>query len=305
MTLNLYYLAACSIKLIEYLGEIEKPGSKETGLSFYQSEAEVGLSLQTLSTGSEWEYVRNINPLQIIYSYGLWISGDGDNDSNGYSNKRFDDGDIEKYGDTIVMDGFNKNSGYDEKLTAETIRVMNVWMAMVTELYKAVESCRDGSASTSEEGFNPVDHAAAFWYGSSEDKEPCFLPVCESENNAGLHDWADRAASNFVEQTLGVSDEIGTALTKLQSDYATCKSLSLTDSDEKSNTMRNDVLRITRLMTIPLVQNFITDLATKAGKAATERDYLIVSQLVSLRSCVKFICLSELTLCTCRLLSSL
>lgn len=168
------------------------------------------------------------------------------------------------------MDGFNKKSGYDEELTAETIRVTSVWMAMVTELYKAVESCRDGSASDTEEGFNPVDHAAAFWFGSSRD----------TDGNVGgsLYAWTSRAGSNFINQNIGANEEMINALIDLQSEYVTCKDLSPDDADEIAENMSKDVLTITRLMTVPLVQNFIIDLASKAGKSASERDYLIVSQ---------------------------
>lgn len=167
------------------------------------------------------------------------------------------------------MDGFDKKSGFDEKLTAETIRVTNVWMAMVTELYKAVESCRDGSASGTEPGFNPVDHAAAFWFGSSQDGD--------GNSGGSLYAWAFRAGSNFINQSAGVNLEMINALVDLQDKYAKCKELSLTETNEAAEVMSKDVLHITQLMTVPLVQNFIIDLATKAGKSANERDYLIVS----------------------------
>ncbi|KAL7522638.1 hypothetical protein ACHAWX_007338 [Stephanocyclus meneghinianus] len=178
------------IKLIGLLEEIDISGtSKDAGLAFYTQEVAVGLSLQTLSTGSEWNLVTNINPMQIIYMYGLWISGDGDNDSNGYSNKQFDGGDIAQYGNTIIIDGFNKNR---------------------------------------------------------------------------------------------VNDEMIITLKKLQSNYATCKDLALDDANEVANDMRKDVLYISRLMTIPIVQNFITNLATKSGKTQSERDYLILYSLALL-----------------------
>jgi hypothetical protein len=57
--------------LVELLGEIEKPGTtKEAAMSFYTKETEFGLSLQSLSTSSDWDYAIDINPLQIIYMYG-------------------------------------------------------------------------------------------------------------------------------------------------------------------------------------------------------------------------------------------
>jgi len=258
--------------LIEQLDEIQTPGTtKDAGVAFYTKEVEAGLSLQSLSTSSEWNYVININPLQTIHMFGLWLSGDGGNDNNGYSNKKFDDGDLSEYGNSIVMDSFNKNSGFDQDLTAETILVTNVWMAMVTELYKAVESCRDGSASSTEEGFNPVDHAAAFWFGSSKSSD--------GNEGASIHAWTARAGSNFINQSISVNIEMITYLSDLQSNYAQCKNLPRSDADEFANVMSEVVLSMTRLMIVPLIQNFITDLATKSGKSANERDYLIVSQL--------------------------
>jgi hypothetical protein len=57
--------------LVALLDEIEKPGTtKEAAQAFYTKEIEVGLSLQSLSTSSDWDYVIDINPLQVIYMYG-------------------------------------------------------------------------------------------------------------------------------------------------------------------------------------------------------------------------------------------
>jgi hypothetical protein len=53
------------------LDEIQIPGtSKDGALAFYTQEIEPGLSLKSLSTAPSWNYVTNINPLQIIYMYG-------------------------------------------------------------------------------------------------------------------------------------------------------------------------------------------------------------------------------------------
>lgn len=57
--------------MVALLDEIEKPGTtKEAAQAFYTKEIEVGLSLQSLSTSSDWDYVIDINPLQVIYMYG-------------------------------------------------------------------------------------------------------------------------------------------------------------------------------------------------------------------------------------------
>jgi len=132
---------------------ISKSATYSDGLSLYTQE-EDGVSLACLSTGNDWKYITTSNPLYVIYMYGLWISDDGDNSADGYSNKMFADGAILSYGDTIVTDEFDKKSGYDAELTAQTISVMNVWMAMSTEMYRAATACRDICDHISS-GFQP------------------------------------------------------------------------------------------------------------------------------------------------------
>jgi hypothetical protein len=116
-----------------------------------------------------------INPLFVINTYGLWISSAGDGDPDGYSSKSFDDVSFDdksfddmnvvNYGDAVVTDSFNKETGYIPELTAETIRVLNMLMAMVTEMYRAGQSCLNGSLMDT----NPVDFAAALWFGTAQD----------------------------------------------------------------------------------------------------------------------------------------
>ncbi len=214
-----------------------------------------GVSLQCLSTGTRWVHITEANPLYVIYMYGLWISDDGDNDSDGYSNKMFDDGDILNYGDTIVMDEFDKKSGYDAELSAETIRVVNVWMAMVTELYKAAEVCRDGYDDKAPDGFNPVDFAAALFYGSAEDTELSF--------DQSLFTWSKKAYDDFDGQSIIVNDEVMEGLNQLQSDFQDCKGLSAGERETKGVEMKRAVDELTSVMTVPMIQRFIHHLATE------------------------------------------
>jgi len=54
-----------------------------------------------------------------------------------------------------------------------TIRVTDVWMAVVQSLYDAVALCDEGIDPTVAEesggSINPVDVAAAFWFGDLAD----------------------------------------------------------------------------------------------------------------------------------------
>lgn len=187
----------------------------------------------------------------------LLVSDDGDNDGDGYSNKMFDEGEILNYGDTIVMDEFEKSSGYDGKLTGETIRVTNMWMAATTEMYRAAESCRDGYDSNSPQGFNPVDFAAAFWFGSAQD--------ADSTDGGSLYAWAKRAEQEFTNQSNGANAKIISLLQNLQKSFADCRGLSEDAREVKGIEMKHTADEIARWMVVPLVQNFIHHLAEEVS----------------------------------------
>ena len=61
-----------------------------------------------MSTDIELEFVTRINPLSNDYTYGLWISVDGDNYKKGYGNKMFNDAGVANFGHTIVLDELKK-----------------------------------------------------------------------------------------------------------------------------------------------------------------------------------------------------
>lgn len=194
---------------------------------------------------------------------GSLVSDLGDNGSDGYSNKVFDGKDILYYGDTIVMDEFDKQSGYNPKLTAETIRVMNMWMSMSTEMYRAVETCRNGYSTDAPADFNPVDFAAALWLGSAENPD---LTV-----GGSLYAWAKRAEQEYTDQSDGVNDKIIELLKKLQQDFSDCRSLfsaqqpvyEQTEGKEIAIRMKQRADEISRWMLVPMVQWFIHHLAAK------------------------------------------
>lgn len=252
----LSFLVDYSVALTDLVELISNAGDKSNGLDHY-TQMNDGVSLQCLSTGSKWLHITQENPVYVIYMYGLWISDDGDNSGDGYSSKTFDDGEILNYGDTIIMDEFDKSSGFDSKLSAETIRVMNMWMAMTTEMYRAADSCRDGYVSKAPQGFNPVDFAAAFWYGSAQNPD--------LTDNSSLYAWAKRAEKEFVEQSMGANDVITTKLNDLQKSFQGCKLLSKDEQEKKGVEMKHMVDDITRWMVVPIVQNFIHHLASKVS----------------------------------------
>lgn len=219
----------------------------------YYTQSEGGISLQSLSTRIEWEDISKTNPLYVLYMYGFWNSGSGDSDGDGYSNKVFDDKPLLPFGDTIVTDELEKQSGFDAKLTAETISLVNIWMAVTSELYQAVTFCHDGT--TNSDRSNPVDNAAALWFGSQTDPNVT--------TGSSLSAWASRAQSEFTGFAKGVNDEMIRMLSSLQNSYAICKTAtSLDQRKDRALLMKTDVDYATQIMTVPLVQNFIRSLVS-------------------------------------------
>jgi len=242
------------VQLTDNIEQISSSTSYVSALSHYRK-VEDGTSLHCLSSGSDWDTIIKTNPLYLIYMYGLWNSDDGDNDGDGYSNKKFDDGAILNYGDTIVMDEFNKKSGFDADLTAETIRVMNMWMAAVTEVYSAAKVCQDDSASSGNN--NPIDNAAAFWYGNAQDPESLI--------GGSLYAWAKRSEQNFKDQQILVREVFPIKLKGLQQDFEDCLTLPSDQREVKGIEMKHKADEIAKLMAIPIIQRFIHHLATEVS----------------------------------------
>ena len=239
------------IKLTDNIAMIANAETADVARAYY-TQSEDGISLQSLSTSIKWEEISKTNPLYVLYMYGLWNSESGDSDGDGYSNKMFDGEPLLPFGDTIVADEMEKESGFDAKLTAETISLMNVWMAMTSELYQAVAYCRDGATNSDR---NPVDDAAAFWFGSQTDPN--------TTNGSTLFAWAGRAQSEFTGFASGVNDEMIKMLLSLQNSYVGCKAAA--GNNQRKNRallMKTDVDYTIQIMTVPLVQNFIRSLAS-------------------------------------------
>ena len=261
--------------LTDNIQKVSETVAYTDAVAAYKDKGSGDISLECLSVGTDWDVISALNPLFVTYMYGLWMSDDGDNDSDGYSNKLFDDKDLLTYGNTIVMDEFDKSSGFDAKLTAETIRVIVLWMSATTELYSASQKCRDGSVNT--DNFNPVDFAAAFWFGNSQDPN---LFTGES-----LYAWAKRSEQDFNGQQF-VVDDITTMLKELQASYEACKGLADDQQAAKGLDMKHKADNISRVMTVPIVQRFIHHLATESGLTddppSDERNYMVLYALLTL-----------------------
>ncbi len=238
------------IKLTDKIALIANAETADVASAYY-TQSEDGISLQSLSTEIEWEEISKINPLYVLYMYGFWNSESGDNDGDGYSNKLFDRKPLLPFGDTIITDEIEKESGFDAKLTAETISLVNVWMAITSELYKAVAFCRDETTTSHR---NPIDDAAAFWFGSHTDPN--------DTTGSSLFAWANRAQSEFTGFDSGVNDEMIERFTSLQDIYASCEFTTGDERTDRALGMKTDVEHTIKIMTVPLVQNFIQSLAS-------------------------------------------
>ena len=238
------------LKLTDKIAMIANAETADVARAYY-TQSEDGMSLKSLSTNVKWEEISKTNPLYVLYMYGFWNSEMGDSDGDGYSNKMFDDKPLLPFGDTIVADEMEKESGFDAKLTAETISLVNVWIAITSELYKAVAFCRDGTTSI---GRNPIDDAAAFWFGSQTDPE--------ATTGYSLFAWAGRAQREFTGFSSGVNDEMIKMLSSLQDSYASCETVTGDQRKDHALLMKTGVDYTTNIMIVPLVQNFIQSLAS-------------------------------------------
>ena len=186
---------------------------------------------------------------------------------------------VEYYGHSIISDEFSKASGYDPNLNAETIRVTNMWMATVQSLYDASNLCHKGPSEIDALTYvNPVDKAAAFWYGTAED--------AMSAQGGSLYAWMRRS------NNLSVSGTAYNPLLTVQEGLKFLQSY-LTDcldkwdaevTDQQEYDMDKQVSEIVGAMTVSLVRNLIYYANKVAGiegeKDATTVDYLIVSLVI-------------------------
>lgn len=266
------------IQLTELIEAIEKnTNGLATAEFFYQTESH-GLSLEKISSnadGDDFSYDspthfldQNTNPLYAIYMFGLWrgVHGNGKAGINvPRESMKFLSQPVDFYGHTIIQAEFEKESGYNAEVTAQTIRVANLWMATVQALYNGVQMCVERPADYEEPNFvNPIDMAAAFWIGTQED---------ESELGGGsLYAWAKDIGDKFT--GLDVNAKIVDGLNSLQLTIQNCFS-EPEDEGKLVADMRAVVDNITRLMTVPLVQSLLWH-STNLGDA-NNRDFVVVS----------------------------
>ena len=285
-----------SIDLTPLLEAISLEPTKEEGKARYQ-QMENGMSLESLGGGgssggtsqtfSKFFNART-NPLYSIYMYAYWRSQNGSGSSSSTTadlpnrgGMTFLDEPGDYYGHTIIQNELSKESKYDAELTAETVRVVNVWMATVQALYDAVQTCDDSDGTpvdTSDPVFvNPVDQAAAFWFGS--------LETVGSSDGGTLYAWAQRTNDLYiggVDVNAGMIEGLKDLQTMLNSCLTSGAGSGGDDIvGDSAKEMRVKVDDVVRIMTIPLVQNLIVRASAVASDASdadpNEVDYMIVS----------------------------
>lgn len=233
------------------------------------------------------------NPLYSLYMYAYWRSPNGsynkettDEHSPELRNEmKFLDQPVDYYGHTIIFNEFKKKSGYDPALTADTIRVTNLWMFTVQSLYDGVDMCagmsRTDAVDVTDPLFvNPIDMAAAFWFGGLDSDQTVTLDESQT-----LYAWAADIKQKFthdVSVPLDVNSEMIKGLKVLQSLLGECLTVdgSGDDDDDKALKMRLLVDDLVRYMTVPLVQNLILhagDVVQSGANDADKTDYMIVS----------------------------
>jgi hypothetical protein len=207
------------------------------------------------------------NPVYGTYMHSLWMSphGSGRDAIEPRDQYQFLGASIDNYGATIIENMLEKPSGYNARLTSESIRVIGVWMAFVQSLYDAVSSCAldvnaDGGVTLTttdidDPGYvSPVDVAAAFWYGSRQ-------TWYEDDDDGSMYGWAKIAKSNFDGTTFDANDSIGRGLNRLQPLLPQCLVNRNTGMNEEvenaARAMRAIVDDIVRYATVPMVQNLI------------------------------------------------
>ena len=262
-------------ELIEAI-ELNTNGLAEAEL-FYRTEVE-GLSLEKLSNSNEEDFSysnpshfldQTTNPLYGIFMYAFWrsVHGNGKTGSDVPRDAmKFLSKPVDFYPHTIILAEFEKTSGYDAEITAQTIRVANMWMSSVQSLYNGVQMCNERPADFDEPSFvNPIDMAAAFWIGSQDD---------DSSTGGSLYAWAKDVGSKFTGQDVNV--QIVQGLNSLQNSIKDCFAAPLENASDMAAGMRAVADNITRLMTVPLVQSLLWHSTNLSD--ANNRDFVVVSR---------------------------
>lgn len=240
-----------------------------------------------------------------LYMHALWRSTHGSGggssstsniDNNSQSPRTeytFIDKAVDNYGATIVDNMFDKSTGYNPLLTAETIKVITTWMAFIQSIYDSVSLCAfdensNGNVITTmttdmndPSYISPVDIAAAFWYGSKSSDTTTATTTQSPQNDGSLYAWTMIAKSNFS-PTMGfgntlfdTNDAISSTLSKLQQLLPTCLIARRTQQQQQDHNedqvvaeyakrMRILADDIVRYATVPMVQNLVHHCASLA-----------------------------------------
>ena len=277
-------------ELTELIDAIQNEPSQDRGNTFYTDVLREKISLESLSNkvaSNNLQIYLNpaTNPLYNVYMYSLYRSphGSGFEKDDIRDMMKFLSEDVDNYGHTIIQDELKKQSGYDRSLTTETIRVISVWMSTIQSLYDAVKVCEQGGGLEvleAPEFVNPVDAAAAFWFGNLDD---------ENDTTGGsMYAWAARARDNFVFQSdltgFDANKDLLTDLNTMQGMLNDCMDFSKTPDIGSRNVATKEMRELadgmSGKMTVPMVQNFIhygTLRATSISEDILDQDYMIVS----------------------------
>lgn len=165
---------------------------------------------------------------------------------------------VEQYADTFVENAFDNT--ITPSLAVEAIVALNIWMAVIHELYDQVNQCRKEAilvtgARRLEQSYGPlpVDIAAAYYIGDGQQ-------TGSSQSGHMLYRLAEEAGERFGQDSTGNGEaEINT---KVLSQFNKIKGeIAFADAcTAESNTVAN--LRIlvdktTSYMTVPLIQTLI------------------------------------------------
>ena len=179
------------------------------------------------------------NPLYNIFRHAFLVLG---NHNEGETAGSFDGAPIDEYANTVVNDLFDLNI---ENIETEAALVMNVWMVIVHELFNALSYC---SADEKQAAEKALDRAVALWVGDGQQ---------EGNNELGhmLYNLAEIAGERFGQDNgeTQVNSKLMTEFVSMQSNISNGSCT----SQQGYADMRNQVKRIVKLMTIPLIQTLI------------------------------------------------
>lgn len=165
---------------------------------------------------------------------------------------------VEQYADTFVENAFDNT--ILPSLAVEAIVVLNIWMAVVHELYDQVYQCKKETILVTgirrlEQSYGPlpVDIAAAYYIGDGQQ-------TGSSQSGHMLYHLAEEAGERFGQDSIGAGEaEINT---KVLSQFKKIKDeIAFADAcTAKSNTVANLRMQVDKTisyMTVPLLQNLI------------------------------------------------